>query len=349
MQFFDKIINKFTAKDFLGALPDAICMANGGSVRYPHFFAEQLCETGHPLRAAAYAAGLLSKGFSGEVQAAVIQRGLISKDFVRALGIALQATCRAQFDLQAKHLAFVPEIQIDRLGDPVELGQIDLSTAMADTTYGASNNAAPAQWKAGESLTLSSYGRIITIPRTTIFDDEFELLSQTVNEIGLDAGRHESQMVATALEANGVLADGQVTFHTNYGNVVTTAFGEAGLGACIAALRNQVDASGMKMDFTVAHLVVSASLELAAAKVVRDAGLPIQLTAMAGLPAARYFVTAQRGLTKNIAVARLRGESHALAVEPARPEKAIDGVALKVRIDSGAALIGRKGIVRGGA
>lgn len=347
MHYFENDITRDNARDFLAAMPDGIALAIGQEVGRKHFLADQMESA--PLRMGAYAAGLLvGSRLSGENQTTVISRGLRSQEFASSLAASLQDVVRRRFDFQAQHRAFVSEIEVSRLGEPEPMGDIKFASVLADVTTGGEYHVGRAQLSDGETLTLLSFGRIVDIYRESILNDDKELISAAIGEVGVTAARHEARLVAAALEENGNLSDGASVFHTNHGNVVTTAFAE-GFGSALTVLRNQTGTDGMKLDCSAAYLVVAADLEYTATKLVHESGLLIRVMVMTALPDGRYFLVASQDVARTIAVARLAGATHPVTVEAIKGAANLDGLSLKVRLDVGADMIGRKGIIRGGS
>lgn len=342
------------APDMLAAMPDGIALALGQSVRTPHPFAEYL--TPSPLRMGAFAAGqLVAPRRSGESSSAVTSRGLKSLQFASALASGLQAAARKRFDSQARHRGFVAEIEVEKLGEPEPLSEVGyatslvVATSLVDVTAGGEYHVGRARLSDGESVTLYSFGRIVDIFREQVFNDDQKAIASAIGEMGVTAARHEARLVAEALEANPTLRDGSAVFHANHGNVLTTAFGEAALAAALAALRNQIGLDSLPINAAAAYLVVAPALEYTAYKLVHDSGLPIQVTVLAGLPVTRYYLLTAQDIARTIAVARLEGSLHPLVVEPVKTPLDLDGLSLRVRLDVGADMVGRRGILRGGS
>jgi hypothetical protein len=364
-------IHAGNARDVLAAVPDAVCMALGShAVRTPHPFAEWAADA--PLRAAAYAAGqILSPRRGDEPQAAVIGRGLRTLDFGRALAAGLEAAARRRFDLQAQHTAAVATVDVTRIGQPEPVGALDLSVPFEDVGDGLEYKASMGALRDGESITLTSLGRLIGVTRATVYNDDLGLIEDAISATGVAAARHEARLVAAALEANGNLTDGNPVFHADYGNLIADAFGATGdgLAAAIAALRSMPAADGHALDAQAATVFCAPDLEYLATNFVSwlrggqillrpiagpdffsGAGLPpLSVQVLAGLPAGRYFVSASPNVARSIALARLDGQNHPLTVEAVRTPISYDGQILRVRIDTGAAMVGRLGIVKGGA
>lgn len=340
-------VTPLNARDVMNAVPDGVALAIGARAsRNLHPFAEFVAES--PLRLAAMAAGqILNPRRAGEPEAAVIGRGLRTLEFGNAVAAGLQAAARERFDLQAQHRAFVAEVEVTRLGEPEPVGAVDLSTPFTDVLDGREYKMGRALLRDGETITLASLGRIVQISRETVFNDDLGLLEEALAATGIAAARHEARLVATALETTGNLSDGFAVFGAAYGNVLATAgvLSSASTDNALKLLRTQPAADGEALDAAAAHLIVPPGQELLARQVM-DSGLPIAVHVLPGMTATRYYFLADSRIERNIAVARLGGQAHPLAVEPVKTPIAFDGTMIRIRIDTGAAMIGRRGVVR---
>lgn len=336
------------APDMLAAMPDGIALALGQNVRAAHPFAEYL--TSSPLRMGAFAAGqLVASRRSGEPYTAVVSRGLRSLQFAGALASGFQDAARKRFDKQAHHRTFVNEIEVEKLGEPERQSEVALNSSLVDVTKGNEPYVTRARLQDGESITLSSFGRVVDITREQVINDDQKAIAEAISEMGVTAARHEGRLVAEALEANPTMRDGLTVFHADHGNVLATAFGEAAISAALAALRNQVWLDGLPINAAAAYLVVAPALEYTAYKLVHDSGLPIEVSVLASLPVTRYYLLTAKDIARTIAVARLNGSSHPLRVEPVKTPLDIDGLSLRVSLDVGANMVGHRGILRGGS
>lgn len=337
------------ARDVLAAVPDAVALAMGAHpVRNPHPFAELVAES--PLRAAAFAAGqILRPRQPGEVEAAVIGRGVRTQDFASAIAAGVQAEARRRFDLQAQHTGAVSVVEVTRLGEPEPVGAIDLSVPLEDVG-GLEYKTSMGALRDGESITLSSLGRLIGITREAVFNDSLGLIEDAIAATGVAAARHEARLVAAALETTGnLVSDGTAVFDAALHGNVSAAGGvlsSATVGDCMRLLRLQLAADGEALNAAAAFLIVSPLNELAAWQIVSYSRLPVEVLVLTGLDPTRFYLVASKDVHRNIAVARLEGAAHPLAVEAVRTPISYDGAILRVRIDTGAAMVGRLGIVR---
>jgi hypothetical protein len=332
----------------LAAAPEGVAMAIGARAsRTPHPFAEFVA--GSPLRVTAMAAGqLLNPRRPGEPEMAVIGRGLRTLEFGNAVAAGLQTVARERFDLQAQHRAFVSEVEVTRLGLPDQVGAVDLSTPFTDVSDGREYKTSNALLRDGETIELRSYGRIVQISREMVINDDLSMLEEAIAATGIAAARHEARLVAAALETTGNLSDGDPVFDAAFGNdlptvgVITSAASDNALGW----LRTQPAADGEALDAAAAYMLVPPGMELLARQVVVSGLLPVSVHVIPGMAVDRYYFLANSRIAQNIAVARLSGQGHPLAVEPVKTPIEFDGTMVRIRVDSGAAMIGRRGIVR---
>ena len=333
--------------EILAAAPDALALAMGAHVHAPHPFADAVARA--PLRTAALAAGLLlNPRQPGENEIAVFGRGIRASQFAGAVAAGLQSAARVKYDMQAGYIAGVAQVEITKLGLPVPLGALDVVAPLEGVGDGMEYGIAPASLSDGESVTLSTYGRILGLTRQAIYNDEHALIQDAVAATGTAAARLEARLIAAALEGTGNMSDGSPVFHASHANVSAVAFDAAGLAAAVAAVRKQPAADGEALDAAAAVLFVAADLEYSAHKLVRDSGLPLAVVTLAGLAAGRYYVAASPDVARTIAVGRLEGATHPLRVEPVKTPISYDGAMVRVSIDTAAAMLGRRGIVRGG-
>lgn len=341
-------VTPYNARDILAAVPDGVSLAIGAAVRSPHPFADLVAES--PLRAAACAAGLIMTPRSaGEADVAVIGRGLRTMEFGNAVAAAVQAAARSKYDLHAQHLRFCAQVEVKRLGEPQPVGAADLSVPFTDVGDGREYTVSSATVSDGETIQLRSFGRLVKISREAVFNDDLDLLREAVADTGAAASRMESRLVAAAMDTTGNLSDGNPVFDVAYKNIAngTGAINSADFSAAMAQLRLQPAADGEPLNAPTAFAIVPALDEYQAHTIVTYAGLPIEVHCLPGLTdLIAFYLLASPDIERSIAVARLAGQSHPLAVEPVKPKLSFDGTMIRIRIDTGAAMIGRRGIVR---
>lgn len=342
-------ITPHNARDILAATPDGVSLALGSAVRTPHPFADLVAE--RPLRAAAFAAGqLLSPHRAGEAESAVIGRGLRTTDFGNAIAGAVQAAARSKYDLNAQHLGFCAKVDVKRIGEPQPVGAADLSVPFTDVGDGREYMMSRATVSDGETIELRSFGRLVQISREAVFNDDLDLLKEAVAQTGAASARMESSLVAAAMDTTGDLSDGLPVFDAAFKNTSTSSgsgINSAVLDTVMGLLRMQPADDGEPLNAPTAFIIVTASYEYMARKLVSDARLPIEVKVLPTLSDfLSFYALTSPDIERSIAVARLAGQSHPLAVEPVKTPLSFDGAVIRIRIDTGAAMVGRRGIVR---
>lgn len=324
----------------------------------PDFFALQMgaapSNTTHPLaqdlsaRKIAHAIGAkLRKPTGTEADLAVVARGLRSADFARLLANGAKNVTVAAFDAAAQeHLQFTAVTPVEGFKAetlPAIDGDLDMQpmSEFAEIAQGAAFVAA-----GGAAVQLTTFGRIVWASRHLIINDQLGALKTVFAAVGAHAAQKEAAIVAATLGSNPIMDDGAAMF--NDANTTKTALDGAALGAAMGMLRNQASAAGNALNLRAAHLVVSPELEYAARKAVLDAGLALKVAALAGLPAARWFVLPDPAFHPVVCVLRLEGTPTPLRLEH-KVSFDTDGTGIRVTADMGAAFLRRTGIVRGGS
>jgi phage major head subunit gpT-like protein len=118
----------------------------------------------------------------------------------------------------------------------------------------------------GESFKLWTAGRIVSLSRQLIINDQLGLFGDMAGTLGRGAALHEANAVWATLLGNPTLSDGVPLFHANHGNLA--AVGSAptvqALGAARAAMRKQKDRDGTTiLNIVPKFLVIGPDLETA--------------------------------------------------------------------------------------
>ena len=113
-----------------------------------------------------------------------------------------------------------------------------------------------------ESYSVLTYGRIVTLTRQAIVNDDLRAFERLVTAFGFAARRLENRTVYSQLTANAALADGTALFHANHSNLITSsALAIATLGAGRTAMRLQKGMQSEELNLAPAFLIVPATLE----------------------------------------------------------------------------------------
>lgn len=115
-----------------------------------------------------------------------------------------------------------------------------------------------------ETYSLLTYGRIVSLSRQAIVNDDLRAFDRLVGAFGNSARRLENATVYSQLTANAALADGVALFHADHANLATgggSALAAASLGTGRTAMRKQTGLQGELLNITPAYLIVPAALE----------------------------------------------------------------------------------------
>ena len=201
---------------------------------------------------------------------------------------------------------------------------------------------------------MASYGKIVGIRRSEIVSSVVEPFSMRVASLASSAARTEAKLVVAALEENGSLDDGALVFHEQFGNMISepaTAFAAETFDAGIRAMRNHKPDGKDAADLLPRWILVPPDGEAAAHHFVQQYGFAgkIDVLGMADLPARRWYLLADPDVAPVVGVLKLRDIANAVQVRVRRNVSTFDGIAVRVLANLGAAILGRAGVVRGGA
>ena len=124
---------------------------------------------------------------------------------------------------------------------------------------------------AGVSYAVLTYGRIVSLTRQAIINDDLRAFDRLVTAFGFSSRRLENRMVYSQLTANANMGDGGALFNAT---AVTTAGGHANLGSgagsalqlsslttARTAMRVQKGLNGEELNLAPAYLIGPAALE----------------------------------------------------------------------------------------
>lgn len=120
--------------------------------------------------------------------------------------------------------------------------------------------------EAGESVVLSTYGRIVRFEEEALVNDDLDAFARVSQQMGAAAADLQSDQFWALFTNNVVMADGDPLFdaaHNNVGSGVLSADGTgiASLGAGRNVMRQQTGISGRRINVVPAHLIVPSALE----------------------------------------------------------------------------------------
>lgn len=295
------------------------------------------CGAAHPNAAqnpaAYFGSGIQTNSFQTALAGAV--RPIAARRYAAVSG-ELSGFCghiRAP-DFKKLHIVSFLDFEID------EIFEVDEKPSVS-TAMGASEQTS---W-------LRIFGTKINVTRQSIINDEVGLISDLAAQSASACARRQLRLVYETLENNPTLSDSAPLFDIALDNVIDSAFGESTLAQSFGLLRTQPSPSGEPTNAAAKAVLVSPELELPARAILMSAGLSkdVAVIASAYLPAGRWYVFAHPAIYPVISTIGL-GEtaSDSFNLESGKGKNEFDGVTLFPSCITGAGIVGRSGVVRGG-
>jgi ATP-dependent protease ClpP protease subunit len=237
---------------------------------------------------------------------------------------------------------------------------LDVVLEGAEYTYGTIG-------EHGELTQLATYGKMFSITRQAIINDDLSVFTKVPSRMGRAANRTIGNLVYAVLIDNPLMADGVALFDTDHNNVATGAITTANLDAARSKMARQSDPDSIAeggLNIRPKFLLVPVELEGRAAQVVASE-YEVTATGTNNTRAPNYV----RSMAQVISEARLSADSTAewyLAADPAlhdtievsyldgndRPTLEqregwnVDGVEFKVRIDAAVKALDFRALLR---
>lgn len=240
------------------------------------------------------------------------------------------------------------------LGDFKIGKRVDLNTfpSLAKVQDGAEYSFATVGER-GESVQLATYGRMFSLTRQTIINDDLDAFTKIPRRMGRAAIRTIGDLVYAILTSNPNMADGKALFHNDHNNLLAAlGITTAAVDAMRVAMAKQKDDTGSTLNIRLAKLLVPVALE-GTANVVRDSEFEVGAAAKNNTvpnsvrgtfevisdarldvaSATNWFGAANPGMHDTVEVQYLDG-NQAPTLEQ-QDGWNIDGVTFKVRMDAG--------------
>ena len=213
----------------------------------------------------------------------------------------------------------------------------------------------------GEKIMLATYGKLFSITRQSIINDDLSALTRIPKIMGRAAIRSIGDLVYAVLTGNPKMADGKTLFHADHKNIVGSApLSIATISAAMTGMRLQKDKSAT-LDIRPKHLLTSVANEATAKALLlaefdpalADAKVPNPVRNMLGVISDprlddanvnASFMTADSGMYDTIEVAYLDGNDKPYIEQQEGFTR--DGAAFKVRIDAGVAPLSWRTMVK---
>lgn len=214
----------------------------------------------------------------------------------------------------------------------------------------------------GEQILLATYGKLFSITRQAIINDDLSALTRIPRLMGRAAIRTVGDLVFAVLTGNPKMSDGKALFHADHKNIATAAdLSIASISAAMTQMRTQKDGEAV-LNIMPRHLLTSVANEATAIALMAaeydpalaDAKVPNPVRNRLGVisdarldsaaAAGASFMLADGGITDTIEVAYLDGND-----KPYLEQEhgfTVDGAAFKVRIDAGVAPLSWRTMVK---
>lgn len=237
-----------------------------------------------------------------------------------------------------------------------------LFPALAEVPEGAEYKSATMADR-GEPIQLATYGRIFSITRQAIINDDINVFTRVPMKMGRAARRTIGNLVYAVLTSNQTLSDGVALFHASHNNLASTAgVNTSSVDALRVLMAKQTDNSAA-LNIRPRYMIVPVALE-GIAKTVATSQFQVgaattnntipnsvmgtfEVVSDARLDAddpAAWYMAADPNAFDTLEVAYLDGRK-----EPFLDQQEgwnIDGTSFKVRIDAGVAPLDFRGLAK---
>jgi hypothetical protein len=220
---------------------------------------------------------------------------------------------------------------------------------------------------AGSSYALVTYGRMVSLTRQAIVNDDLRAFERLVSAFGASSSRLENRLVYSQLTANGLMGDGVALFdaaHANLGTGAGSALQMSALKAGRTAMRLQKGLQNEELNLAPNFLIVPVALEqdayqLTSANYVpakqsdtnefraggRTAVEPIVEPVLDGVSSTQWYLASNNSQVDTVEFCYLDGAEGPVIESQTGFET--DGITWKCRLDFAAARIDHRGLYRG--
>jgi len=126
----------------------------------------------------------------------------------------------------------------------------------------------------GPSLSVETFGRLFSLSRRALINDDLNQLRDRPAALGRAAARTLNKSVISKLRENPNAYDGKAVFHAEHGNLMTEALSEESLGVAITKMRIQTEPNGNRIGLRPRLLVIPPELEIIARRILSSSTVP---------------------------------------------------------------------------
>lgn len=285
----------------------------------------------------------------------IVERALSTSDFPIIMGDAVGRTLREAYSAAPSGLKLVarqttaPDFRFKHRVQMSEAPKLEKVNENGEFKHGSLA-------EAKESYKLVTYGKIITMSRQMIVNDDLNAFADTARRMGQASAATEAQLLVDLLVANSgtgpTMEDGSALFHTaNHKNYLASgaALSLDTLSAARVAMRKQTGLTGELISIEPKWIVVPPELETKAEQLMTQiaATKAEDANVMAGkfsvvveprlTDGARWYVVADTASCDGLEFAYLQGEEGVQVESATHFEK--DGVSIKARVDFGGGFV----------
>ncbi len=217
------------------------------------------------------------------------------------------------------------------------------------------------------SYALVTYGRMISLTRQAIINDDLRAFERLVSAFGASSSRLENRLVYSQLTGNPTMGDGKTLFHADHANLATgagSALQLSSLKTARTAMRKQKGLQAEELNLAPNFLIVPASLEQDAYQLTssnyvpakqadvnefraggRTAVEPIIEPILDAASETAWYLASNNSQVDTVEFCYLDGAEGPVIESQAGFE--IDGVTWKCRLDFAAAAIDFRGLQKG--
>ncbi|WP_027864266.1 prohead protease/major capsid protein fusion protein [Massilia alkalitolerans] len=217
------------------------------------------------------------------------------------------------------------------------------------------------------SYALVTYGRMVSLTRQAIINDDLRAFERLVTAFGASSSRLENRLVYSQLTGNPMMGDGEVLFHASHGNLGTgvgSALQLNSLKAGRTAMRKQKGLAGEELNLAPNFLIVPAALEQDAYQLTssnyvpakqgdvnefraggRTAVEPIVEPILDGISETAWFMASNNSQIDTVEYCYLDGAEGPVIESQTGFE--VDGVTWKCRLDFAAKAVDHRGLYKG--
>ena len=144
---------------------------------------------------------------------------------------------------------------------------------------------------AGPTIQLDTHGRLFSISRWSLINDDLGELKDTPRKMGRAAQRSIAKNVISILENNPVAYDGTALFHADHGNLGSAALSETSLPVGITAIRAQKTQNGEMAALMPSKLLIPVQQQFTADRILNSEMIPDPGSGMGNRNSLRNMVT----------------------------------------------------------